>query len=50
MGEGLIFSFKDKKALTAGLGAHWYNSVVLWWSVAFGGMLVLVVIFSVFVK
>jgi SSS family solute:Na+ symporter len=48
--EGLILSFKDKKALKAGLGTRWYNSVLLWWSLAFAGMLVLVLIFSVFVK
>jgi solute:Na+ symporter, SSS family len=50
VGEGLVFSFKDKKALWAGLGTRWYNSVILWWSLAFGGMVALVVIFSVFVK
>jgi SSS family solute:Na+ symporter len=50
VGEGLIFSFKDKKAITAGLGTRWYNSVLLWWGVAFGGMLVIVLIFSVFIK
>jgi len=50
VGEGLIFSFKDKKAISAGLGTAWYNSVLLWWGLAFGGMLVIVLIFSVFVK
>jgi SSS family solute:Na+ symporter len=50
VGEGLIFSFKDKKAITAGLGTAWYNSVLLWWGLAFGGMIAMVIIFSVFVK
>lgn len=49
-GEGLVFSFKDKRALAAGLGTRWYNSVTLWWGVAFGGMVVLVLIFSVLVR
>ncbi len=50
VGEGLIFSFKDRKVLREGLGTTWYNSVVLWWGVSFAGMVILVVIFSVFVR
>lgn len=49
-GEGLIFSFKDRKALTAGLGTRWYDSVLFWWSVAFAGMIAVVLFFSVFVR
>jgi len=49
VGEGLVFSFKDRRALAIGLGTRWYNSVPLWWGLAFGGMVLLVLIFSVFV-
>lgn len=50
VGEGLIFSLSDRTSLSAGLGTRWYNSVLLWWAIAFGGMIVIVLVFSVFVR
>jgi SSS family solute:Na+ symporter len=50
VGEGLIFSFKNKTILREGLGTKWYNKVIFWWSICFGLMLLLILYFSVFVK
>jgi len=50
VGEGLVFSIADKKVLWSGLGDKWYNSVTLWWGIAFGGMILIVLYFSVFIK
>jgi solute:Na+ symporter, SSS family len=50
VGEGLVFSIKDKKILSAGLGTKWYNSVLLWWGLAFALMIAIILTFSVFVK
>jgi len=49
VGEGLVFSIADKKLLWSGLGDKWYKSVTLWWSIAFGAMVLIVLYFSVFI-
>ncbi len=50
VGEGLVFNIKDKRILTEGLGTKWYNSVLLWWGLAFALMIAIIIVFSVFVK
>ena len=50
VGEGLVFNIKDKRILTEGLGTKWYNSVLLWWGIAFAMMIAIILTFSVFVK
>ena len=50
VGVGLVFNISDKSILTKGLGTRWYNSVVLWWAIAFAIMIAIILTFSVFVK
>jgi len=45
----LVFSIQDKTVLRSGLGDKWYNSVALWWGIAFGIMILIVLYFSVFI-
>jgi solute:Na+ symporter, SSS family len=47
--DGLTINWK-KLNIWGELGTRWYNSVTLWWGIAFGLMILLVLIFSVFIR
>jgi SSS family solute:Na+ symporter len=47
--DDLTFNWKAK-SFGGGLGDKWYKSVGFWWGICFGLMILLVLIFSVFIK
>jgi hypothetical protein len=49
VGGGLTFDLTKIRSTTMAR-RPWYASVGFWWAVAFGGMIALVLIFSVFLK
>ena len=45
--DGLTLNWKSLSSVKGGLGTKWYNSVTLWWGLAFAMMIGFIIIFGV---